>query len=205
MTSRPPSFPPARAAARPDLEELGAPRAPRDRAERFASEPSPTRRRALRGLVVLIGIVAILAASHFSGLAPWVRSIPAATALDPGLEQAMERAIAAAAEDGVELRITSGLRSAGEQQALWNDAVDQYGGPHEAARWVLPPEHSEHVQGRAVDVGPLDGALWLATNGARWGLCQIFANEPWHFERVTEDGGTCPELLPDASYLLDLG
>lgn len=161
--------------------------------------------RSVAGVVVLILLLALVAASHFSGGVPWARSIPAATALDPRLERAVDRAIAAAGDEGVELRVTSGLRSVDEQRTLWNAALDEYGGPFEASRWVLPPEHSEHVQGRAVDVGPAGGAQWLAENGTRWGLCQVFANEPWHFERLTKKNGTCPELLPDASHLLDLG
>ena len=142
---------------------------------------------------------------ELTGLAPWASAdeLTAATSLDATLERAMGRAIDAAREDGVELRITSGLRSVEEQQTLWSDALEEYGGETEAARWVLPPELSAHVQGRAVDVGPTEGAYWLIQHGARWGLCQVFANEPWHFERLTENRGTCPELVADASVLFD--
>jgi hypothetical protein len=66
---------------------------------------------------------------------------------------------------------------------------------------VAPPETSSHVKGTAVDVGGTGGALWLAEHGAQVALCQVFANEPWHFEATVEPGGTCPDLLPDASGL----
>ena len=61
------------------------------------------------------------------------------------------------------------------------------------------PERSTHVRGLAVDVGPTDAAYWLIQHGAEYGLCQIYANEIWHFERVVRPGGTCPPLLPDAT------
>ncbi len=152
---------------------------------------------------VLGAVLLAFATLQLTGLAPWAQADQGATALDAKLERSMGRAIAAAAEDDVELTITSGLRSVDEQRVLWDEALDQYGSEQEAARWVLPPELSAHVQGLAVDVGPATGAAWLAEHGARWGLCQIFANEPWHFERATKNKGTCPELLPDASVLLD--
>ena len=166
------------------------------------SPPHP-RRRARSTAWPIAATAAILAAFHFSGLAPWVTGIPEAKALDPKLERAIDRASKAAARDGVELRVTSGLRSADEQRTLWREALDEHGGPREAARWVLPPELSAHVQGLAVDVGPSEGAQWLAQHGTRWGLCQVFANEPWHFERLTTKGGRCPEQLPDPSVLFD--
>jgi len=50
-----------------------------------------------------------------------------------------------------------------------------------------------------VDIGPADAAHWMAQHGAEYGLCQIYANEVWHYERVIEPGGTCPPQRPDAS------
>ena len=54
------------------------------------------------------------------------------------------------------------------------------------------------MTGHAVDVGPLDAQFWLIERGAEWGLCQIYANERWHFEVATDPGGKCPALLPAA-------
>jgi D-alanyl-D-alanine carboxypeptidase len=60
---------------------------------------------------------------------------------------------------------------------------------------VLPPEESEHVTGRAVDVGPEAGIAWLREHGVRFGLCQRYANEPWHFERLAgAKGSACPPM-----------
>ena len=36
--------------------------------------------------------------------------------------------------------------------------------------------------GDAVDLGPAAARSWLAEHGARYGLCRVYANEPWHFE-----------------------
>jgi hypothetical protein len=81
------------------------------------------------------------------------------------------------------------------------DPVVQAAGGGKPRRLVDVVERPQdpHVTGKAVDVGPTDAAYWLAQHGARYGLCQIYANEIWHFERVIEPGETCPEQLPDAS------
>ena len=40
----------------------------------------------------------------------------------------------------------------------------------------------------AVIIAPVDAQLWLIENGARYGICQTYANERWHFVLVTEAG-----------------
>jgi hypothetical protein len=40
---------------------------------------------------------------------------------------------------------------------------------------------------------------WLSENGARYGLCQAYQNEDWHFELSTTPGGKCPPMARDAS------
>jgi hypothetical protein len=64
---------------------------------------------------------------------------------------------------------------------------------------VLPPESSAHVQGRAIDVGPTDGALWLEQHGLELGLCRTYANELWHFEMLADGADQCPEMHLDSS------
>ncbi|MFE6237357.1 M15 family metallopeptidase [Cellulosimicrobium sp. NPDC057862] len=123
-----------------------------------------------------------------------------ATGLDPELERRFDAARSAADADGVELTLTSGWRTAAEQQELVDAALERYGSAEEAHRWVLPPESSEHVAGLAIDVGPTDGALWLEQHGAEFGLCRTYANELWHFEAAAEPGGTCPPMHDDASH-----
>ncbi|WP_245547224.1 M15 family metallopeptidase [Nocardia brevicatena] len=100
---------------------------------------------------------------------------------------------------GVPLWINSGYRSREEQQRMWEEGLRTYGNPEEARRWVLPPAESTHVTGRAIDVAPFPGTLWLEFNGNRWGLCRTFDNEWWHFELVTVPGTPCPPRIPDAS------
>lgn len=121
--------------------------------------------------------------------------------LDPELERRFAEAQAAAAAEGVSLEITSGLRSVTEQERLVAQARERYGSEEEVHRWVAPPEASSHVQGTAIDVGATEGAYWLQQHGAAFGLCQVFANEVWHFEATIEPGGTCPPVVPDASGL----
>jgi hypothetical protein len=115
------------------------------------------------------------------------------------LRSAITRAIAAAKVDGVTLSVTSGYRSKAQQQQLYVAAIAKYGSPEAARQWVLPPDESAHVRGEAVDVGPTEGARWLRENGERFGLCQRYANESWHFERLAgAKGSVCPALEPHA-------
>ena len=119
--------------------------------------------------------------------------------LTPKLRSAITRAIAAAHDDGVDVRVTSGYRSEARQQQLYQEAIAKYGSAELARRWVLPPNESAHVRGEAVDVGPATGADWLREHGERFGLCQRYANESWHFEHLAgATGSTCPDLQAHA-------
>ena len=125
-------------------------------------------------------------------------NVPAVTNLDPPLLAALRRAAAAASADGVELRINSGWRSREFQDRLLADAVKKYGSEQEAARWVATADASEHVSGDAADIGPWAAAEWLGRHGAAFGLCQIYGNEPWHFElRAKASTEGCPRMLRD--------
>ena len=126
--------------------------------------------------------------------------IPGVANLDPALLGALRLAATDAGDDGVEFLVTSGWRSPEYQAQLLRDAVPRYGSEKEAARWVATPEASAHVTGDAVDIGPLDALAWLSEHGADYGLCQIYRNEPWHYELRPEavDGG-CPPMYADAS------
>jgi len=55
------------------------------------------------------------------------------------------------------------------------------------------------VVGEAVDVAGNGASQWLIRNGAQFGLCQIYANENWHFELATDADGRCPPLRPNAA------
>jgi zinc D-Ala-D-Ala carboxypeptidase len=134
------------------------------------------------------------------GTTVFADEIPGVANLDPALLAALRKAAADAAEDGVEFYVNSGWRSPEYQNQLRRDAVARYGSEEEAARWVATPETSPHVKGEAVDVGHADAKAWLSEHGADYGLCQIYRNEPWHYELRPEaiDHG-CPPMYADPS------
>ena len=127
--------------------------------------------------------------------------IPGVANLDPTLLGALRRAAADAADDGVEFFVDSGWRSPDYQNQLLREAVSEYGSEEEAARWVATAETSPHVSGDAVDIGPSDATAWLSGHGAEYGLCQIYGNEPWHYELRPEaiDHG-CPGMYADPTH-----
>ena len=127
--------------------------------------------------------------------------IPGVANLDPALLGALRQAARDAAGDGVEFFVDSGWRSPEYQEQLLHDAVSEYGSEKEAARWVATPNASAHVSGDAVDIGHSDATAWLSEHGAEYGLCQIYSNEPWHYELRPEaiDHG-CPPLYADPKH-----
>jgi len=154
-------------------------------------------------VVAMAFLLAVGASSGLAAAAPGASVFdvadPAVGRLDPGLLAAIQNAATAAAADGVTMTITSGWRSPEFQQQLLDDAVQTYGSLAAARRYVQTPQSSKHVVGEAVDVGGVGADQWLAANGSRYGLCQIYANEVWHFELATDATGSCPPLLPDAA------
>jgi hypothetical protein len=127
--------------------------------------------------------------------------IPGVVNLDADLLGALRRAALDAADDGVEFVVDSGWRSPEYQARLLREAVSKYGSEAEAARWVATPGTSAHVSGDAVDIGHSDATAWLSEHGAEYGLCQIYGNEPWHYELRPEarDQG-CPPMYADPSH-----
>jgi hypothetical protein len=126
--------------------------------------------------------------------------VPGVANLDADLLGALRRAGALARRDGVQLLVDSGWRSPAYQQHLLDDAISKYGSAAEAARWVATPDTSEHVSGDAVDIGPARASSWLARHGAAYGLCQIYRNEPWHYEvRAAAVEHGCPPMYADPS------
>lgn len=125
--------------------------------------------------------------------------VPALTRLDGALRTAVQDAYREAAADGVRFHVTTGWRSAAYQQALFDDAVEQYGSPEAARARVLRADESTHVTGDAVDIGPTEAMYWLSRHGSDFGLCQTYANEVWHFELAVERGGECPAPVADSS------
>ncbi|MFJ7907318.1 M15 family metallopeptidase [Kitasatospora sp. NPDC096204] len=132
-------------------------------------------------------------------LSPFDTKAPAVRNLDGPLLEALRRAAGDARAEGIEMTVTSGWRNKAYQQRLLDKAVSKYGSVEQARKFVNTPEKSAHVSGKAVDVGPTNADYWLIQHGARYGLCQVYNNEIWHFELLTRPGGTCPAPLPDAA------
>jgi zinc D-Ala-D-Ala carboxypeptidase len=123
--------------------------------------------------------------------------IPGVAKLDSDLLDALRAAATDAPDEGVEFVVDSGWRSPEYQERLLREAVSKYGSEAEAARWVASPNTSEHVSGDAVDIGPA-GSAWLSEHGAAYGLCQIYGNEPWHYElRPDAREYGCPAMFAD--------
>jgi hypothetical protein len=180
-----PSFSAAPSADVPHSDHHGPPGA--------APPHSPPRERGetRSGAAVADGVVP-------DGVTVFDEDYPAVTNLDPGLLGALRQAATDAERDGVGFVVNSGWRSPEYQERLLREAVLEYGSEEEAARWVATAETSLHVSGDAVDIGPSDATAWLSEHGAEYGLCQIYDNEPWHYElrpEAVDDG--CPPRYAD--------
>jgi len=112
--------------------------------------------------------------------------------------EAWRALVSAARADGLReplLLPTSGFRDPQHQERLWRAALERYGSPQEARKWVAPPGGSAHQSGRAIDfyVGgknssrnvahlrTLPAYRWLVANAMRFGFYPYSA-EPWHWE-----------------------
>jgi LAS superfamily LD-carboxypeptidase LdcB len=120
------------------------------------------------------------------------------TRLDDRLLGALRRAATEAQRSGLQIYVNSGWRSPAYQERLLDEAVTEYGSAAAAARWVATARTSPHVAGEAVDVGGSDAMAWLSRRGAAYGLCQIYRNEPWHYElRAAAPTAGCPAMYAD--------
>jgi D-alanyl-D-alanine carboxypeptidase len=125
--------------------------------------------------------------------------VPGVAKLDPALLRALRAAASDAA--GVSFVVNGGWRSPAYEDQLRREAIAKYGSEAEAARWVATGTTSRHVSGDAVDLGPAAATRWLSAHGAAYGLCQIYANEPWHYElrpQAIADG--CPSMYADPTH-----
>jgi zinc D-Ala-D-Ala carboxypeptidase len=132
------------------------------------------------------------------GVTVFDEDIPAVANLDPELLGALRKA---GTEAGVTFFVNSGWRSPQYQEQLLREAVSEYGSKKEAARWVATPDTSPHVSGQAVDIGHSDATAWLSRHGGQYGLCQIYDNEPWHYEfRPAAVDHGCPPRYADPTH-----
>jgi hypothetical protein len=133
-----------------------------------------------------------------SGTTVFDDRLPGVAKVDRALLDALQRASTDAQREGVHIYVDSGWRSRTYQDQLFRQAVSEYGSEAEAARWVAVPGTSTHESGNAVDIGQADATAWLSEHGARYGLCQIYRNEPWHYElRAGAINGGCPRMYAD--------
>lgn len=108
---------------------------------------------------------------------------------------------AAAAKDGVVLRLVSAFRSVERQIEIISNKLRNGQEPDEIFLVSAPPGCSEHHSGRAVDIGTTDSPpletefeltaayRWLAENAGRFGFTLSFPRgnrwgysyEPWHW------------------------
>jgi D-alanyl-D-alanine carboxypeptidase len=128
-------------------------------------------------------------------------AIPGVANLDPALRKALRQAATDAATEKVKFYVNSGWRSPEYQNHLLREAIEKYGSVEAAARWVATPKTSPHVSGDAVDIGRSDATAWLSEHGAAYGLCQIYRNEPWHYElRPSAIDHGCPRMYADPTH-----
>ncbi|MGO4592468.1 M15 family metallopeptidase [Leifsonia sp. 2TAF2] len=125
--------------------------------------------------------------------------LPAVTRLNPDLLSALRDAQDAMAAEGggSAITIADGWRSERYQEYLFAQAISEYGSEEEAEKWVKRGSDSEHVRGGAVDIADAGAMDYLNRFGNEWGLCQVYANEAWHFELRTDPGGICPPQSAD--------
>jgi hypothetical protein len=136
-----------------------------------------------------------------NGVTVFDDQFPGVANLDPDLLQALREAATDAADGGVKFFVQSGWRSPEYQNQLLREAVSEYGSEEEAARWVATVETSAHVSGDAVDIEHSDATAWLSEHGAEYGLCQVYRNEPWHYElRPQAADRGCPRMYADPTH-----
>ncbi len=135
------------------------------------------------------------------GVTVFDNQYPAVAKLDPALLRALRQAATDAAGSGVEFYVNSGWRSRTYQEQLFRQAVAKYGSAQKAIKWVAPPGTSAHESGDAVDIGPAHATSWLSKHGARYGLCQIYSDEAWHYElRPNAVSHGCPAQFADPTH-----
>lgn len=124
------------------------------------------------------------------------------TRLDPNFATGVYGLTQAAHAAGIPLQITSAYRSPELQAQLYASALERYGSPQAARRWVAPPGRSQHNYGTAVDFA-LNGSLlrdadspaaqFIRNNAEQYGLSVPMDWEPWQVEPVGSRDGSRPQ------------
>lgn len=143
----------------------------------------------------------------------------------PEAQEAFDKMQSAAAEEGLNIYISSGFRSYDYQAGLYQRYVDR-DGQAEADRYSARPGHSEHQTGLAFDLNSIDISFadtdegkWVSEHCAEYGFIIRYPSdkeeitgykyEPWHIRYLGEetacavyDSGLCLEeyLGIDSAY-----
>lgn len=138
-----------------------------------------------------------------SGYDIWQHAVQGATRedaqnIDPRMLAAMQGLYGAAPEDlRTGLSMHSAYRSPERQAELYAAALEKYGSPEAARKWVAPPGKSNHNRGLAIDLTYASPEVreWVHANAANHGLAFPLSNEPWHIELagVRGDGAAAPQ------------
>lgn len=139
-----------------------------------------------------------------------------APGVDEGAQAAFDEMQAAAAEEGLNIYISSGYRSYDYQAGLYQRYVDK-DGKAEADRYSARPGHSEHQTGLAFDLNSIDNSFantaegkWVTRNCYKYGFIIRYPSdkedvtgymwEPWHIRylgketaQAVYDSGLCLE------------
>ncbi len=104
---------------------------------------------------------------------------------------------AAAASQGVPIRVNSGFRTPEEQEYLYGCYVNcNCNSCNLAAR----PGYSNHQSGTALDLNTANSAVfnWLNAHGGAYGFARTVPSEPWHWEYMGggPGGGPCVQTPP---------
>jgi hypothetical protein len=115
------------------------------------------------------------------------------TGLKPEFAEQLQKMIADAASQGINLGISSGFRTYEQQLALYNADIAKHGGM--ASGMVAAPGTSIHEKGMAADLTRDPAALaWAAANAAKYGAYFPMNDpnkhpfEPWHIEMMGSRG-----------------
>lgn len=105
--------------------------------------------------------------------------------LAPEFGAQLQQMISDAAEEGIRIGVTSGLRTFKQQKDIFATARKGY---------AAPPGRSYHEKGLAADLSYGPGAqAWAHANAAKYGLKfpmqSSKLNEPWHIEPMSTRGG----------------
>jgi D-alanyl-D-alanine carboxypeptidase len=107
-----------------------------------------------------------------------------------------------ARQDGIELRVVSGYRSARYQRQIFKRMMAEGRSFADIVRYVAPPGYSEHMLGTAVDFYPSNWAFadtpaygWLQEHAAGFGFIETYSEknrwempwEAWHWNYVGGD------------------